>query len=208
MNINPQRVIIYIDGFNFYHGLKSKKWRRYYWLDVVKFFESFIKSHQLLVAVYYFSAVPKDDKGQIRRQQAFFSANKLNPKFNLVLGQYKRKNIKLRDGSIHSTFEEKETDVRIATQMIGDVVKDKCDLSILVSADSDLMPPIEFIKEYKPLHKILVYFPPNRESTELKFIGNKYIHLERHEDRFRKNMLNDEISLLDGTKLYRPKHWN
>jgi len=35
--------------------------------------------------------------------------------------------------------------------MIGDVVFDKCDISILVSADSDLIPPINFIKEFNPL---------------------------------------------------------
>ena len=31
-----QRVIVYIDGFNFYFGLKSNaKWKKYYWLDIV-----------------------------------------------------------------------------------------------------------------------------------------------------------------------------
>jgi len=27
------RVIAYVDGFNLYFGLKSKGWRRYYWLN-------------------------------------------------------------------------------------------------------------------------------------------------------------------------------
>ncbi len=27
------RVIVYIDGFNLYFGLKSKGWRRYFWLN-------------------------------------------------------------------------------------------------------------------------------------------------------------------------------
>jgi len=34
---NPEksaRVIAYIDGFNLYFGLKSKGWKRYYWLDL------------------------------------------------------------------------------------------------------------------------------------------------------------------------------
>ena len=38
-----QRVIVYIDGFNFYFGLKSNaKWKKYYWLDIVKLFEMFM----------------------------------------------------------------------------------------------------------------------------------------------------------------------
>ena len=31
-----QRVIVYVDGFNFYYGLKSSaRWKKYYWLDIV-----------------------------------------------------------------------------------------------------------------------------------------------------------------------------
>ena len=52
-----QRVIVYIDGFNFYFGLKhNAKWKKYYWLDIVKLFESFMRPNQELVAVKYFSA--------------------------------------------------------------------------------------------------------------------------------------------------------
>lgn len=202
-----QRVIIYVDGFNFYHGLKAKKWKKFYWLNIVNFFESFIREHQELVFVHYFSAVPISDNGQVRRQQAFFSANKINPKFKLVLGKYKRKSIKLKDGTFHETFEEKETDVRIATQMISDVVKDKCDMSILVSADSDLIPPIEFIKDFKPLHKIVTYFPPCRKANELKLLSNSHVYLERHEFRFSSNMLSEQVTLANGTVLSRPINW-
>ena len=41
-----KRVNIYVDGFNFYYGLKSKKWKKYYWIDIVKLFEQFIKPDQ------------------------------------------------------------------------------------------------------------------------------------------------------------------
>lgn len=146
MEKNIQRVIIYVDGFNFYNGLKAKKWKKYYWLDMIGLFEQFIRDHQLLVTVYYFSAIPIGDEKQIKRQQSFFSANLLNKKFKLILGKYKAKEIKLPNGDIHKTYEEKETDVRIATQMIADVVNNQCDMSILVSGDSDLIPPIEFSK--------------------------------------------------------------
>ena len=38
--MEKQKVIVYVDGFNFYYGLKySWRWRRYYWLDMVRFFE-------------------------------------------------------------------------------------------------------------------------------------------------------------------------
>lgn len=86
-----QKVIVYVDGFNFYYGLKKNhKWRRFYWLDVVKFFELFMKPDQELVRVKYFSAKP-DNVEKALRQNAFSQANKENPKFQLMLGKYLRK---------------------------------------------------------------------------------------------------------------------
>ena len=36
-----KKVIVYVDGYNFYYGLRNggPKWKRLYWLDIVKFFE-------------------------------------------------------------------------------------------------------------------------------------------------------------------------
>lgn len=77
-----QKVIVYIDGFNFYYGLKqSPKWRKYYWLDIVKLFETFMRPNQELVAIKYFSARPSNIE-QSRRQNAFFQANNENPKIS------------------------------------------------------------------------------------------------------------------------------
>ena len=137
--MNNKKVIVYVDGFNFYFGLKSKKWKSFYWLDYVTFFKKFLKSYQELIEVAYFSAIPLDP-GKHDRQDKLFQANKINPIFRLHLGKYLKKNIYCPHckNEIH-TFEEKETDVRIATKMISDVTENRCDISILVSADSDLV---------------------------------------------------------------------
>ena len=60
MEGRKQSVIVYVDGFNFYYGLKSKNWRKYYWLDMVKFAEKLLRPHQHLIEVRYFSAKPTD----------------------------------------------------------------------------------------------------------------------------------------------------
>lgn len=44
-----KRVIAYIDGFNLYFGLKSKNWKKYYWLNVHGMAESLLQSDQELV---------------------------------------------------------------------------------------------------------------------------------------------------------------
>ena len=37
------RVIVYIDGFNLYFALRSKDWRKYYWLDLARLAQTLIK---------------------------------------------------------------------------------------------------------------------------------------------------------------------
>jgi uncharacterized LabA/DUF88 family protein len=205
MGDKKQRVIFYIDGFNLYFGLRSKNWKKYYWLDLVKFCEQFIHSHQELIRVNYFSAIQKS-KGKQDRQDLFLSANKQNPRFRLFLGKFLEKTIDFKGQKI-KTYEEKETDVHIAVQMIRDIVLDECDISILISADSDLIPPIDFIKEIKPKHKIFVYFPPARFSYDLRQKATNFISLENHELKFKASQFPEEVSLPNGYILKRPQNW-
>ena len=82
--------------------------------------ESFLRPNQELIAVKYFSARPTD-VGKRKRQDAFFQANKENPKFKLILGKYLKKEIEcFKCHNIIHTYEEKESDVRIATQIVAD----------------------------------------------------------------------------------------
>ena len=203
-----QRVIVYIDGFNFYYGLKfTARWRKYYWLDVVKLFESFMRPNQELIAVKYFSAKP-DDIEQSRRQNAFFQANKENPKFRLILGKYLKKEITcFKCKNVIHTYEEKETDVRIATQIVADAYQKNCDVAIVVSADSDMVPAIELATQAR--QKVFVYFPPNQYSSNLASMGiGQPTHLKRYENRFRQSLLPDTVHLVvPNYDLLIPEKW-
>lgn len=203
-----QRVIVYVDGFNFFYGLKSeRKWKRYYWLDVVAFFEKFIKPGQELVAVKYFSARP-DDAEQNARQYAFFQANKENPKFHLILGKYLHKTITcFKCGNVIHTHEEKETDSRIVTQIVADSYEKNCDVAVVVSADSDMIPAVEIAKAVG--QKVFIYFPPNHYSNNLASLANgKPLMLMRYESRFRQSILPDVVRLSDsGYDLHIPPKW-
>lgn len=46
--------------------------------------------------------------------------------------------------------------MRIATQIVADAYQDNCDIQIVVSADSDMIPAIELATEAK--HKVFIYF--------------------------------------------------
>jgi uncharacterized LabA/DUF88 family protein len=210
--METQKVIVYVDGFNFYYGLKSasqkeKAWKKYYWLDIVSFFEKMMTPNQELVQVIYFSARQHNNEAS-NRQDTFFSANKLNKKFKLILGKYLKKDIicKHCGKAIHS-FEEKETDVRLATQIINDVYKENCDISIIVSADSDMIPAIELIRDIKPGHKLFVHFPPLRYSVDLSNCCDGERKLYHFKSKFHQSMLSDEVTLPNGTILRRPSNW-
>ena len=41
-----RRVAVYVDGFNLYYGLRSKGWRRYYWLDLRSLSEQLLRPGQ------------------------------------------------------------------------------------------------------------------------------------------------------------------
>ena len=199
---------MYIDGFNFYYGLKqSPKWRKYYWLDIVKLFETFMRPNQELVAIKYFSARPSNIE-QSRRQNAFFQANNENPKFHLILGKYLRKEITcFKCGNIIHTHEEKETDVRIATQIVADAYEKNSDVSIIVSADSDMIPAIELVLQTK--QKVFVYFPPNQYSSNLASIGiTQPTYLHKYESRFRQCLFPDIVHLsVSDFDLHIPTEW-
>jgi hypothetical protein len=92
-----ERVTFYVDGFNFYYGLRAKKkvdrnWQCAYWIDIVKLFSQFLSPNQTLEKVIYFTASPlNQDKSN--RQGAFLNANKLlnENKFEVVRGKYLKK---------------------------------------------------------------------------------------------------------------------
>lgn len=139
--MEKKKVIVYVDGYNFYYGLRNggASWKRIYWLDIVKFFERMMLPDQELVEVKYYSARPLDDQLAADNQDKFFKANLLNSKFKLNLGRYKKKKFKCQNcGFKNKTYEEKESDVRVATGMLVDLFSKRCDITIVVSADSDI----------------------------------------------------------------------
>ena len=149
-----EKVTVYIDGFNFYYGLRTKRkveaaWAKAYWVDLVKFFEMFLGENQELTKVVYFTASPLN-KEKSSRQSSFLNANKLlnGDKFEIVRGKYLEKKIVCPNCKYTIIRpEEKKTDVNISIRMITDCFQEKTDSLILVSGDSDLLPPIEFIQK-------------------------------------------------------------
>jgi len=68
-----QRVIAYIDGYNLYYGLRTKKWKWFYWLNVQSMSQHLLKPHQTLVSTKYFTTIVKHPPDKQKRQAALSS---------------------------------------------------------------------------------------------------------------------------------------
>ena len=119
---------MYVDGLNLYHGLKSRSWRRYYWLNLRRLAERLLRPGQSLVMVRYFTArfLPRShDPDQPQRQDTYLKALETLPDLTIQHGYHLPKTGTCRQcGATWATFEEKMTDVNIAVALLHDAMRD------------------------------------------------------------------------------------
>ena len=106
--------------------------------------------------------------------------------------------------------EEKKTDVNLSVRMIEDCVKDKTDVVVLVSADTDLIPPIDFILNNFPTKRVKVYFPPANHSFDIdgyiRAHKSHVVRLDANARKFDNAVMPDIVSV--GEKTYTiPQTW-
>ena len=200
-----ERVITYIDGFNLYYGLKEGGLNRFYWLDLRMLSLQLLRPQQKLVEVKYFTARVSDPADKRKRQSNYLEALQAHCGIQPFEGQFLAKPVECFGcHRVWPDHEEKMTDVNIATQLLMDAWKDRFDLAIIVSGDSDLVPPIASIKEEFPHKNVLVAFPPDRVSRQLQQTTASF-HI--NEKAFRNCQLPDVVVKPDGTELHRPATW-
>jgi len=203
------RVIAYVDGFNLYFGLKSKKFQRYYWPNVQQLAQRLLRLDQELVRTKYFtsrvSAKPWNPQ-KSKRQNTYLEALSTLKDFAIFMGHYLAKTMTCpRCRFQWITHEEKMTDVNIAAEMLTDAYADRFDTALLISGDSDLTHPIEIIRDILPEKRIVVGFPPDRVSKHLKRKAHAYFTI--HRKNLARSQFPDELVKSDGFVLHRPDSW-
>ena len=133
--VNMQRrAIFFIDGFNLYHSIDSKKeLRKYKWLNLWKFSELLLEANEKLVGLYYFTAYTEWNISRMRRHQDYVEINQ-HQGCEVILGKFQEKNRKSRvacsqpclqelGGQFcekqYTAHEEKMTDVNIAIGILN-----------------------------------------------------------------------------------------
>ena len=205
--VSSRRVRAYVDGFNFYYGLKDQGWKKYYWLDVTKLINSFLYPGMTLDGVTYFTA-RHINKHKRNRQDAFLKANSLNPLFSAKFGTFMaEKDPTMPHDKSAGWMEEKKTDVNLCLAMVHDVYHDLCDITVLVSADTDQAPTLHYIKSINPDHQVLIIFPPKRFNNELKQLARACYRLDDYEQRLVGALLPKSVTLKNGNQLNCPADW-
>ncbi len=199
-----KRVNFYIDGFNLYFGM-TETLNNVKWLNIYDFCNSILKNDQTLNKVHYFTSRISNNPPKERRQSQYIDALKTTP-INIHFGKYKNTPVRCYNcGHTWDGNEEKMTDVNIAIQMIVDAMKDDYDVAILISGDSDLVPPIREIKSNFPAKKVTVAFPPNRFGISLKNIA--HAHFMVGKSKLLNNQFPDQVVTANGYVLNKPNNW-
>jgi uncharacterized LabA/DUF88 family protein len=101
--------------------------------------------------------------------------------------------------------EEKKTDVNIAVRLLEDAYDDIYDVAIVISGDSDLAPPIVSVRRRYPAKRVLVAFPPARNSAELRRVASAAFTVS--EAKVRSSRLPDPVVTPTGLRLSAPRGW-
>jgi uncharacterized LabA/DUF88 family protein len=145
------RAAFFVDGFNLYHSLLTEeRAKACRWLNLHTLCDGFLKRTESLESVTYFTALATWAPDKVKRHQQYIRALKTTG-VEVVMGEFKWKDrVCQHCGKVGTVYEEKRTDVSIATRLIRDAYLDLYDSAFIMSGDSDLIPAIGTIRALFP----------------------------------------------------------
>lgn len=151
----PLRTIVYIDGFNFYHGM-LKPLRSYKWLDLDRLFTAVLGPRNALTGIKYFTArtqpTIRDPSVNIRQESYLNALASHCPRVQVQFGHFLRNKTRMENCApppntleVWKT-EEKGSDVNLALHVLNDAWQNAYDCAVIVSNDSDLAEALRLVK--------------------------------------------------------------
>ena len=186
-----ERIICYIDGYNFFHATKNKPSAN---INLQSLALSFLDTqhHRLgtkqLIKVYYFSALATWRKKDMAKHKDYIK-QLTDAGVEVVLSHFKKKRLTCAD--CHTQYwrhEEKESDVRLALQILDDAIHHAYDTAFILSGDSDIVPAIEKVKSSFPEKRILIALPKHslKHARDITKSAHGFINLSP--SRIKKHM--------------------
>ena len=200
-----ERVIAYIDGFNLYFGIKEAGFSNCKWLNLKKLVSDLLTPSQYLVEVKYFTSRVSNAPDKQKRQSNYIEAIETSG-VTIYYGHYQSSTITCKNcHAIWVNYNEKMTDVNIATQIMIDAYADNYDMAMLISGDSDLVPPIRSVHEHFKNKRVFVAFPPKRHNNSVSAVAKGSFTIGR------KKLVDAQFSTYvkkrDGYIITKPSNW-
>jgi uncharacterized LabA/DUF88 family protein len=175
--LNMVNISIFIDGNNFYHGLKYiyKNSKKLIDFNFEKFSNFLTKDNKIINIFYYNASLDKDkNSDKYDSQKRFFEKLKEIPNFNLVLCKLLKRRVKDSDEYYYVI---KEDDIHMAVDIMEGACNNEFDVAIIVSGDGDFVPVVEAIQKRGKIVEN-IYFRKT-SSRNLKEHCNKSLELTR-----------------------------
>ena len=172
------RVLVLIDGFNYYHKLKEyqdKFNKCVKWLNYRSLVESWLTDDddKDSMELYYFSAIANWRGAESVIKHKTYIKALMSQNIKIVLGEFKQKKThRCKDTEKCSNctcepdkkklirHEEKNSDVNLAITLIEKSIKKEFDKCFILSADNDFATAITKARELSPDIKIIIQPPP------------------------------------------------
>jgi len=138
--MTKERVAIFIDGSNLYHGLKVLGVKIN---DFNKFINLLADSKEIKRIFYYTARMDKTfDEQRFQKHQNFLRKLSSIPKLKVVYCTFKK--IIEKNGKVR--YEVKGDDVQLANDMVVGAYENHYDTAILVSGDEDFKPVVRTVR--------------------------------------------------------------
>lgn len=139
------KVSVYIDGANFFGGLRTiNKHYTDYKFDFERFVRKIVGERDLVLVYYYNASLKQQINPKIfAKQQSLFKRLRNIKKFKIIL--CKRQKRQNKGGDHYYTI--KGDDIHLAIDMLRDAYEDRYDTAILISGDGDFAPLVEYVRK-------------------------------------------------------------
>ena len=207
------KTYVYVDGFNLYYGRHKGTTSK--WLDVSSLMSKLLPRHDIEHIRYFSAAVsPRpSDPNLALRQKAYFAALTSVPNLTLHLGTFLQTTPMMpvhqpRPGApayvrVVKT-EEKGSDVALASYLVADGCLGRFEAAVVVSNDSDLVPPIEIVRSELGL-TVGVLNPQRRPSVHLQKAASFLRPIRA--GAVAASQFPDDVLLPDGSQISKPLDW-
>jgi hypothetical protein len=209
----------YIDGFNLYYGCfkHDPDNQRYKWLDLRALCQAVLPDDDIH-RIHYFTAMVSEtswNPGAPLRQETYIRALRTCSQLYVHLGKFQPV---FRTGMLFataqktstepvtiSTWEEKGSDVNLATRLLTDAMDGDFEQALVISNDSDLTEPIRAIKQRFSL-PIIVVSPYPRIANKLRRAASASMLLDK--SLLATSQFRDSMKDKKGRLISRPVIWS